>query len=97
MNDEHLAIATSDQVMDLQVALQDVVLHGVEDKADVVCVGGAGEVRVDYLLLVGVEADKRVQNERLGCFDVPPRTWRRGRAAEAQGTSCQLDYTTYYS
>lgn len=65
-NQDRLATAASDQVVDLQVALQDVVLDGVEDKADVVCVGGAGEVRVDYLLLVEVEAGKRVQNERLG-------------------------------
>lgn len=77
------ATAASDQVVDLQVALQDVVLDGVEDEADVVGVGGAGEVRVDDLLLVGVEAGKRVQNEGLGRFHVLPGTW--GRTSRGSG------------
>lgn len=48
------------QVVDFQVALQDVVLHRVEDKSNVVCVRSAGEVGVDDFFLVWIEADKCV-------------------------------------
>lgn len=48
------------QVVVFQVALQDVVLHRVEDKSNVVGVCSAGEVGVDDFFLVRVEADKRV-------------------------------------
>lgn len=48
------------QVVDLQVALQDVVLHRVEDESNVVRVRGAREVGVDDFFLVRIEADKHV-------------------------------------
>lgn len=50
------------------------VLDGVEDEADVVRVGGAGEVIVDELLAVGVQVDEHVQDELLARLHVPLRT-----------------------
>ena len=52
--------AALNQVVVLQVALQDVVLHCAEDKSNVVCVCGAGEVGVDDFFLVWIEADKHI-------------------------------------
>lgn len=75
----------SNQVVVLQVALQDVVLHRVEDKSNVVCVRGAGEVRVDDFFRVGVEADKHVQNEFGPRVGVLLWAWREeGREGEAE-------------
>lgn len=49
-----------DQVVGIQVALQDVVLHHAEDKPDVVCVCGAREMGVDDFFLIWVKTDKHV-------------------------------------
>lgn len=54
------APAVLNQVVDLQVALQDVVLHRVEDESNVFRVRGAREVGVDDFFLVRIEADKHV-------------------------------------
>lgn len=59
----------SHQVVLLQVELQDGVFDGGENKADVLCVRGAGEVRVDDLVAVRVQVHKHLQDElaaRLG-------------------------------
>lgn len=74
----------SNQVVVLQVALQDVVLHRVEDKSNVVRVRGAGEVRVDDFFRVGIKADKHAQNEFGPGVGVPLGAWgEEGREGEA--------------
>lgn len=52
--------AVLNQVVVFQVALQDVVLHRVEDEPNVVRVGGTGEVGVDDFFLDWIEAEKHV-------------------------------------
>lgn len=52
--------AVLNQVVVFQVALQEVVLHRLEDKSNVVRVGGTGEVGVDDFSLNWIEAEKHV-------------------------------------
>lgn len=59
------------QVVLLQVELQDGVFDGGEDEADVLGVGGAGEVRVDDLVAVRVQVDKHLQDELPGRLSIP--------------------------
>lgn len=58
------------------------VLHRMEDKSNVVRVGGAGEVRVDYFFRVGIEADKHVQNESGRGVGILLRAWKWRRPCE---------------
>lgn len=61
----------SHQVILLQVQLQDGVLHRREHEADVLRVGGAGEMRVDDLVAVGVQIHKHLQDELPRGLGVP--------------------------
>ena len=45
------------------VLLQDVVLHNVKDKLDVLCVCGAGEVRVDVRRTGLIDVDEHACDE----------------------------------
>lgn len=62
--------------MVLQVALQDVVLHGAEDEANVICVCGTSEVGVDEFILVWIKVDKHAQDEIFSCLHVPLGAWQ---------------------
>lgn len=64
------------QVVLLQVELQDRVFDGGKDEADILRVGGAGEVRVDYLIAVRVQVHKHLEDELSSCLGVPLRTCR---------------------
>lgn len=64
------------QVVFLQVELQDGVLDGGKHEADVLRVGGAGEVRVDDLVAVGVQVHKHLQDELAARLGVPLGTWK---------------------
>lgn len=55
------------QVVLLQVELQDGVLDGGEDEADVFRVCRASKVRIDDFVAVGIQVDKHLQDE------LPPR------------------------
>ena len=62
------------QVVLLQIELQDGVFDGGEDEADVLCVGGAGEMRVDDLIAVWVQVHKHLEDKLAACLGVPLRT-----------------------
>lgn len=62
------------QVVLLQIELQDGVFDGGEDEADVLRVGGAGEVGVDDLVAVRVQVHEHLQDELAACLGVPLRT-----------------------
>lgn len=67
----------SHQVILLQVQLQDGVLHRREHKPDVLRVGGAGEMRVDDLVAVGVQIHKHLQDELPRGLGVPLGPWEK--------------------
>ena len=69
----------SHQVELLQVVSQDGVLNHHEHKADVLRVGGAGEVGVHRLLLVGVLVHVHLQDELLGRLQVLLRSCSSGK------------------
>lgn len=73
------------QVVDFQVDEQDVVLHGSEDKSNVVRVRGAGEVGVNHFLHVWIETHKHVQDEVFYRLDVLLGTW--WEAAEGRSSA----------
>ncbi len=54
--------------------LQDGVLDRCEDEADVLCVCGAGEVRVDDLVAIWVQIHKHLQDELAARLGIPLRT-----------------------
>lgn len=62
-----------------QVQLEDGVLDGSEDKADVLRVRGTREVGVDDLLLVRVLVLIEFQDKVSGGFDVLLRSWFRAQ------------------
>lgn len=68
-----------DEVELPQVQLEDGVLDGSEDKADVLCVRGAREVGVDDLLLVRVLVLIELQDKVSGGFDVLLWSWFRAQ------------------
>lgn len=63
------------QVVLLQVELQDGVFDGGEDKTDVLCVGGTGEVRVDDLVAVWIQVHKHLEDKLSPCLGIPLGTW----------------------
>lgn len=67
--------APSDQVVFFEVELQDGVFDGREDKADVLRVGGTGEVRVDDLVAVWVQVHKHLEDKLSSCLSISLRTW----------------------
>ena len=64
------------QVVLLQVELQDGVFDGGEDEADVLCVGGAGEVGVDDLVTVWVQVHEHLEDKLSPCLGISLRPWR---------------------
>ena len=64
------------QVVLLQVELQDGVFDGGKDEADVLCVGGTGEVRVDDLVAVWVQVHEHLEDELSPCLGISLRPWR---------------------
>lgn len=63
------------QVVLLQVQLQDGIFDGGKDKADVFCVCGAGEVRVDDLVAVWIQVHEHLQDELASRLGVSLWTW----------------------
>lgn len=55
---------------------EDGVFDSNKDKADVLCVGGTGEVRVDSLFSVWVLLLVHLQDELPGCFRVILQPWK---------------------
>lgn len=62
------------QVVLLQIELQDGVFDGGKDEADVLRVGGAGEMGVDDLIAVWVQVHEHLQDKLAACLGVPLRT-----------------------
>lgn len=62
------------QVVLLQIELQDGVFDGGEHEADVLCVGGAGEMGVDDLIAVWVQVHEHLQDKLAARLGVPLRT-----------------------
>lgn len=66
------------QVVLLQIELQDGVLDGGEDEADVLRVGGAGEMGVDDLIAVRVQVHEHLQDELAARLGISLRTCGAG-------------------
>lgn len=64
------SLPPSHKVVLFEVQLQDGVFDGCEDEADVLGVRGAGEVRVDDLVAVGIQLHKHLQDELASCLGV---------------------------
>lgn len=62
-----------EQVEDLKVLSEDGVLDGSEHEADVLRVSGAGEVRVDLLILIRVLFLVHLEDKLLSCRRVVTR------------------------
>ena len=62
------------QVELFKIMLQNGVFDGYKDKADVLCIRGAGEVGVDFPILVWVLFLVHLQDELLRCFSILLRT-----------------------
>lgn len=60
----------SHQVVLLQVQLQDGVLDGCKDEADVLGICGAREVGVDDFVTVGVQVHEHFQDEFSSCLGI---------------------------
>lgn len=78
------------QVVLLQIELQDGVFDGGEDEADVLRVGGAGEMGVDDLIAVWVQVHEHLQDKLAACLGVP--LWTCGTA---RNFKLQLDLCTF--
>lgn len=72
------------QVVLFQIELQDGVLDGGEDEADVFRVCRAGEVRIDDFVTVGIQVDKHLQDELCPRLSVSLGAWRRKRKNESK-------------
>lgn len=59
--------------------MQDGVFDGRKDETDVLRVGGAREMGVDYLVTIWVQVHKHLQDELPTCLRVPLRTWEEDR------------------
>lgn len=86
-------VAPSHQVVLFEVELQDGVFDGGEHEADVLRVCGAGEVRVDDLVHVGVQVHEHLQDELPAGLGVQLRTWT---TQKGQHFHCLLQFVLQY-
>lgn len=85
---------TLHQVVLLQIELQDGVFDGGEDEADVLRVGGAGEMGVNDLIAVWVQVHEHLQDKLAACLGVPLRTCGAANGG-ALVTNLKLELDSY--